>query len=81
MLWKEATLAVVHSSFIAGARFGCAYFSPSQAVTPSTGWQLLQVAATNFESAVMRSIFAWLLWQVKQFAIDCGYANSIAWDW
>ena len=29
----------------------------------------------------MRSIFAWLLWQVKQFAIDCGYANSIAWDW
>ena len=46
-----------------------------------TGWQLLQVSAVNLVSSVMRSIFAWVLWQVKQFAIDCGYANSIACVW
>src|SRR5512137_2611835 len=81
MSWKPATFAAVHSSLIAGARFGWLYFSPDFASTPSTGWQLLQVSALKLASAVTRSIFACDLWQVKQFAIDCGYANSIAWDW
>src|SRR5512141_1234527 len=80
MSWN-VVLVAAQSDASAGARPAWLYFWPSHVSVPFTGWQLLQVAALKFASAVIVSIFAWLRWQVTQFAIDMGYGNSMACVW